>query len=242
MITPTRQRLCKLGSTSSQNHESMKPGLLLLQPAKPVMWQLVASFQKEADATPLWSNRSVQQPLAAILEVVLPLSNSGILVMTHGYRSHAQRCGTPCGNHLFLVFSGTPWVFLPIEASGACFEDLMKTVESAEPHFIRCLKPNAAKAPDNFESKYTYAPGFGRPKIEMLLPSGCSGLSVVPFVKGFISPPPPSPLPSPTFPTPPPPLPPLPFPRSPSPSSPPPFPPSRFFVPEQQGGKVFFFS
>ncbi|CAJ1420341.1 unnamed protein product [Effrenium voratum] len=35
-------------------------------------------------------------------------------------------------------------------------EDLMKTVESAEPHFIRCLKPNAAKAPDNFESKYTY--------------------------------------------------------------------------------------
>ncbi|CAK9016123.1 unnamed protein product [Durusdinium trenchii] len=35
-------------------------------------------------------------------------------------------------------------------------EDLMQTVNSAEPHFIRCLKPNPAKAPDNFDSKYTY--------------------------------------------------------------------------------------
>eukprot|EP00434_Breviolum_minutum_P009786 symbB.v1.2.008618.t1/scaffold516.1/size216213/4 len=35
-------------------------------------------------------------------------------------------------------------------------EELMQTVNSAEPHFIRCLKPNAAKAPDSFDSKYTY--------------------------------------------------------------------------------------
>lgn len=35
-------------------------------------------------------------------------------------------------------------------------EELMQTVNSAEPHFIRCLKPNAAKEPNNFDSKYTY--------------------------------------------------------------------------------------
>ncbi|CAE7576699.1 MYO10, partial [Symbiodinium sp. CCMP2456] len=34
--------------------------------------------------------------------------------------------------------------------------DLMQTVSSAEPHFIRCLKPNAEKVPDNFDSKFTY--------------------------------------------------------------------------------------